>query len=217
MTEDLRGERFGRLVVLRQASPDKSGRARWECRCDCGKTTIAAAVRLKRGLSNSCGCLRLDKVKASSITHGITRQKDDKPRIPKIYQTWANIKTRCTNPKTPYYDRYGGRGIKVCDEWMNDFQSFYDWAIANGYQEGLQIDRIDNDGDYTLENCRWVTKEVNANNKRNNLVLEQNGKRHTAAEWSRITGISQKAIYTRIKAGKTQDEVLRAEEDKNDR
>lgn len=217
MTEDLAGKRFGRLTALRQVKSDKSGRARWECQCDCGNTTIAAASRLKNGLSNSCGCLRIDKVKTANVTHGITCQKKDKPRIPKIYQTWANIKTRCTNPKTPYFDSYGGRGIKVCEEWMNDFQAFYDWAMSNGYKEGLQIDRIDNDGDYTPENCRWVTKTINANNKRNNLLIEHNGICHTAAEWSRITGISKKAIYTRIKAGKPPEEILRREVHDSDR
>lgn len=209
MNADLTGQRFGRLTVLERAPSDKSGRIRWECRCDCGNKTIVAGTRLRKGASQSCGCYQRDAVRAHNLTHGETQQKPGEQRIPRIYRIWANMKTRCNNPNTPYYDRYGGRGIRVCPEWENSFETFRNWAIANGYADGLQIDRIDNDGDYTPENCRWVSKEENANNKRNNLIIEWNGEAHTAAEWSKLTGISLKSIYTRHADGKPPEEILR--------
>ena len=116
----------------------------------------------------------------------------------KLYYILAVMKNRCLNPKAQYYHRYGGRGIRVCDEWMKDFQSFYDWAMANGYREGLSIDRIDNDGNYCPENCRWTTTMKQANNRSTNHLISHDGKTNTIAEWSRITGIPHGVISSRI-------------------
>ena len=206
---DLTGRRFGRLTAIERVESDKSGRIRWKCLCDCGKETIVAATRLRNGKSVSCGCYQKEVVRAQNLTHGQTQQKPGERRIPKIYRTWANMKTRCNNPNTPYYSRYGGRGIKVCPEWADSFEAFYSWAMSHGYDDTKEIDRIDNDGGYTPENCRWVSRERNANNKRNNLIIEMDGVVHTAAEWAKITGISIKAIYTRHADGKPPEEILR--------
>ena len=206
---DLTGRRFGRLTAIERVESDKSGRIRWKCLCDCGKETIVAATRLRNGKSISCGCYQKEAVRAHNLTHGMTQQKTEERRIPRIYGIWANMKQRCNNPKVACYGRYGGRGIKVCPEWSKSFESFYTWAMSHGIADDLQIDRIDNDGDYTPENCRWVSREENANNKRNNLIIELDGVAHTAAEWSKITGISIKAIYTRRADGKPPEEILR--------
>ena len=116
----------------------------------------------------------------------------------------------CGNPNNTAFARYGGRGIKVCQEWASDFKNFYDWAIANGYQENLQIDRIDNDGDYTPENCRWTTAAVNLNHTSRSVEIELDGQIHTVSEWARITGIKERTIHNRMRAGKSPREILEA-------
>lgn len=198
---DLTGQRFERLVVIKEAGNTADGRIQWYCRCDCGKTTTSTTTNLRRKHTKSCGCLNTE----NRIRHG----KRTRTWSHRLYGIWDNMKSRCGNPNTKYYDRYGGRGITVCGEWVNSFQTFYDWAMVNGYQEGLQIDRIDNDGNYEPGNCRWVTKKTNLNNTRQNIYIELNGERHTVAEWSRITGISRKALDYRIKAGKSPEEILK--------
>ena len=116
----------------------------------------------------------------------------------KLYDVWCAAKARCNNPKNKNYKHYGGRGIKVCDEWENSFQAFYEWAMANGYKEGLSIDRIDNDGNYEPANCRWVTQEEQCNNRRTSHKLTYEGETHTITEWSKITGIKRKIISQRV-------------------
>lgn len=118
----------------------------WLCRCDCGKETISASSNLRRGVSASCGCVRIKH-------HG---------KNTSLYRTWGQMKSRCSNTKAPCWKRYGGRGIKVCDEWINDFAAFRTWALANGYKPGLTIDRVDNDGNYAPENCQWLTLSENS-------------------------------------------------------
>ena len=123
--------------------------------------------------------------------HGFSRTKLEK--------AYAHMMERCYNPKTASYPNYGGRGITVCDEWKKDNKAFFKWSIANGYCEGLSIDRIDPNGNYCPSNCRWVTNKVQQNNRRNNIYIEIDGVRHTVAEWADIYGISRYAVYTRIK------------------
>lgn len=120
----------------------------------------------------------------------------------RLYEIWISMKKRCHNPNTQYYDRYGGRGISVCPEWNNSFQSFYEWAISNGYSDELTIDRIDNDGNYTPENCRWTTRKIQSNNKSNNVIIVYNGEKHTASEWSKLIGVSENCIIQRMSRGK---------------
>lgn len=161
---DLTGKRYGKLVVIGRSDNDKYGRAKWTCRCDCGEVRTENSSNLVRGYVKSCGCERAKILRSVSITHG--------QRKTRLYGVWSNLKTRCYNPKTHNYHRYGGRGITVCDEWINDFQAFYDWAIANGYDENAPymkctIDRIDNDKGYSPDNCRWVDAKTQNNNKSN--------------------------------------------------
>ena len=116
----------------------------------------------------------------------------------RLYTIWSDMKARCTNPNKAKYARYGARGITVCDEWMNSVQAFYDWAMANGYRDDLTIDRIDNDGNYCPENCRWTTQITQQNNRSSNHFITYEGQTLTIAEWARMTGISGDEIRDRI-------------------
>lgn len=187
---DLTGQRFGRLTVLNRAPDFGSGRKRvtmWRCQCDCGKTIDVRAHALRNGHTRSCGCL----VPESHVrTHG-----DSSSRLHRI---WSAMKQRCKNPKSSAFDCYGGRGIRVCPEWDESYESFQVWAIANGYRDDLTIDRIDVNGNYCPENCRWVDMPTQSNNRRSSARLEYNGESHTIREWAEITGISDGTIRTRI-------------------
>lgn len=125
-----------------------------------------------------------------------------------LYRVFNSMVERCTKPTTKNYHNYGGRGIKVCDEWIGNYQAFCEWALDNGYKKGLQIDRIDNNGNYEPSNCRWVTPKQNSNNARFNRLLTCNGETHTMSEWSEITGIIQTTISSRIRRGCSDEEAL---------
>lgn len=191
---DLTGKRFGRLTVLTK-SPEKKDRSyTWVCQCDCGKITHPIITnRLLHGGTRSCGCLRNDLTRQRSVKHGMYSTR--------LYGVWSAMKRRCLNPNVDRYKSYGGRGITICDEWINDFQAFCDWAIANGYRDGLSIDRIDNDGDYCPENCRWITMAEQAGNKSSTILVEINGESKTLVEWSHITGILYGTLYRRYLRG----------------
>lgn len=145
----------------------------------------------------------------ANVTHG--------KRESRLYAVWNNMKARCRNPKDREYHRYGGRGIKICDEWLYDFQAFYDWAMKNGYDATAPrgqctIDRIDNDGDYCPDNCRWTTAREQANNTRRTRFIDFNGEIHSVSEWSRILGIKQSTLNMRInKYGWSEEKALRTE------
>jgi hypothetical protein len=194
---DLTGRRFERLTVIGEAEPDKNGHARWNCRCDCGEEKTILSTHLVRGSIRSCGCQRAKR-----------RTKHKQSRT-KLYKVWEEMKQRCNNQNNASYSNYGNRGISVCPEWQDDFQVFYDWAMENGYADGLQIDRINNDGDYEPGNCRWVTKKENLRNKRQSVFIEYHGQMHTVAEWAKITGIHRNTIANRIRAGKTPEEIFK--------
>jgi hypothetical protein len=126
----------------------------------------------------------------------------------RLYSIWANMKTRCSNPKHMHFDRYGGRGITVCDEWKNDFQAFYDWAMSHGYSDDLSIDRIDNDKGYSPDNCRFIPMSIQNQNKRNVILLTYGGETLSTAQWEKRLGLGKNTISTRYHKGWSTEECL---------
>ena len=200
------GEKFGRLtIVAKQAGKSADGRTLYLCKCECGNTLLVPANRLKNGNTKSCGCLKRDKGIEANTTHGLSKTR--------LYRIWGSMIDRCERKGCERYSRYGGRGITVCKEWRNNFQAFYDWAMANGYNPNAKfgectIDRINTDGNYEPSNCKWVTNKEQANNKECTCRLEHNGECHTLKEWATITGISYNTIHKRFRRGETPSAIL---------
>lgn len=155
---DLTGQRFGRLTVLGLAVDEPYKKKKWFCKCDCGDEVVVVGGNLTSGHSTQCKQCQLVSVHKNRVTHGQSHTK--------LYHVWTGMVNRCENIDNKSYPRYGGRGIKVCEEW-HEFPAFQKWAVSHGYDDGLEIDRIDNDGNYCPENCRWVTRLENARNKSN--------------------------------------------------
>ena len=198
---DISNKKYGKLTALKinhiQILASGQKREHWLCKCECGNETIVSKVNLLNNHTKSCGCL---KHEAYNFSH--------KKKNTRIYNIWTNIKTRCYNKNRKNFYNYGGRGITVCDEWKKDFMSFYNWAMANGYNDTLTIDRIDVNGNYEPSNCRWVDIYTQANNKRTNHFLTYNGNTHTLAEWARIYNINYKLFQKKISQGKTMDYII---------
>lgn len=190
MRDEMVGKRFGRLLVVERTndyvSASGGNHKKYRCVCGCGSYAEVLKEHLMSGRTRSCGCLRKENGKP---THREIHTR--------LYTIWGNMCNRCSNPNNPAWDRYGGRGITVCDEWKN-YECFRDWAKGNGYTDELTIDRIDNSKGYNPSNCRWVDNYVQANNKRNNRLIEYNGQTKTLSEWARIIDIPYKTLHYRI-------------------
>lgn len=187
--KDLSSQTFGRLTAIKIVGQSKSGSRQWLCKCECGNDAVVDQYRLSSGRTKSCGCIN----KEMYYVHGLARSR--------IYKIFTGMKMRCYNKNEPEYDNYGGRGIKVCDEWLDKekgFANFYDWSMNNGYSDQLTIDRIDNEGNYEPSNCRWTDRKTQQNNTRWNVRIEYNGEIRTLSEWSELTGINKKTIWNRI-------------------
>lgn len=189
---DLTGQKFGRLTVIERAE-NNGNVVCWVCKCDCGNVRIVQGCSLRNGRTTSCGCFQRERVQNKTI-HGQAK-KGNKTRLYKIYH---GMKVRCTKKSGQNYKYYGLKGIAICDEWLNNFQSFYNWAMSNGYADNLTIDRIDSSKGYAPNNCRWVSyKEQNNNTSRNRLIT-YNGKTQTIAQWAEETGIKYGTLIARI-------------------
>lgn len=201
---DLTGQKFGRLLVLERAE-NKYGRTAWKCKCDCGNYKEVTSYDLKSQKIKSCNCLQkengiiIGKTKGYTSTHNLSKTR--------IYAIWLSIKQRCYYKRGISYKNYGGRGIKICNEWLNKengFINFYNWAIENGYDENKSrkeqsLDRIDVNGNYEPNNCRWVTMKIQQNNKQNNKIIIYKNKKYTISELSDKLGISSATLNWRIK------------------
>lgn len=189
---DLSGQRFGIWAVLkRDGSLNLSGAAAFLCRCGCGIEKRVSGTSLRLGLSTSCGCAKPEKLREVNTTHG----KSNHP----LYRVWANMKARCSHKRNSGFRHYGGRGIRVCERWHN-FQPFYDDNIGD-WQPGLTLDRIDNDGDYSPNNCRWATHAAQNRNKRNTVKMTLGNRTRLLIDWAKINGISVEALRRRRRRG----------------
>lgn len=189
---DETGNRYGRLLVLEYACTVRK-KAVWKCKCDCGNEVLVIGQDMRTGHTNSCGCLQKDFVVKKNRKYGI-----DYPT--RLYHSWHSMIARCENPRTNYYCNYGGRGISVCEEW-HDFETFAEWALNNGYSDNLTIDRIDNDGGYSPQNCRWATKIEQENNKRTNRKVTINGITKNLVAWCNSYGINEITVFSRLRYG----------------
>ena len=199
---DVTGKRFTRLVAMSPAGKDKHGNTTWLCKCDCGEEKIVPIGSLTSGNTKSCGCLNRENLSKNPnrTIHGMSKTR--------LYNTWNKMKNRCNSPNSNEYKYYGGRGIKVCDEWQK-FEPFCDWALANGYSDDLSIDRIDNDGNYEPSNCRWVDFITQVNNRSSNVRFTYNGKSMTISEIARETGVSKDLLYGRLEKGYSLEDSLK--------
>lgn len=188
------GEKYNRLTVLKldhiETRHRKNGQVShieyYRCKCDCGKEILVQKACLKNNHVQSCGCLN---------TENHTKHNGKGTRL---YRIWAGMKNRCNNPKSEVYNRYGGRGICVCDEWLKDFKNFAEWAKCNGYNDTLTIDRINVNGNYEPCNCRWISRQEQNLNRRNNHLLEYNGEKKTISEWAKIYKLKPSTLQKRI-------------------
>ena len=185
---DLTGQVFGQLTVLERYGSTPNGSALWLCQCSCGNTTIQRTAVLRNGHVVSCGCHQ----RQTRLIHG----QNNTP----LYCSWECMKARCNNPHNIGYHNYGGRGIRVCDDW-NNFVNFQEWALENGYEEGLTIEREDVNGNYEPNNCHWATKLEQANNRRTCNMITYFDETHSLKDWCRILNLPYKVIHTRIYRG----------------
>lgn len=187
---DLTGKRAGKLVGVKVVGSDAYGRAMWLFKCDCGNEVVRQSSimvqAIKKHKESHCGC------SPSLKTHGLTKQHK------KMYWVWASMIQRCTNPSSKDFADYGARGITVHPDWRINFASFCDWSLANGYQPGLSIDRIDNSKGYEPSNCRWVTTKDQLRNQRKTVMVTWRGETRPLIEWSEITKINYRTLRQRL-------------------
>lgn len=195
---DLTGNRYNRLTVMSR-TPNHKGKVTWLCQCDCGNTKEIAGASLVAGNTQSCGCLAKERSSAASKKHGGLDTR--------LYRIWRNMKSRCHCPSAAKYHNYGGKGIDVCNEWI-DFTGFRAWAMGNGYSDELTLDRIDGNGDYCPDNCRWATFKEQNNNTAQNHILHHDGFSGTIAQWAERIGLPYKVLSERIRRGWATERAL---------
>ena len=203
MTIDLTGKNFGRLTVIGKIGKNNHGDYVWKCKCLCGNETYVTTGNLNCH-TRSCGCLE----KETRAMFGTRSKKTHKETGSRLYKCWLGIKTRCFNQKDKSYEDYGKRGITMCAEWKDSYESFRDWARKNGYTNELTIERIDVNGNYEPNNCTWVTKAQQQRNKRNNKYYTFQGKTQLIPAWAKEFGVTDSMIRSRIQKGQEPEKVL---------
>uniref|UniRef100_A0A6M3IL93 Uncharacterized protein n=1 Tax=viral metagenome TaxID=1070528 RepID=A0A6M3IL93_9ZZZZ len=196
---DLTGQKFGRLTAIQIDENRHSGRIYWHCQCECGKRTIKSRQLLTTGQTTSCGCKLVDSARERFTTHGMSSSIE--------YFSWFHMKARCYKTYDKEYKNYGARGISVCARWLESFQNFFsDMGLKPSKKH--EIERIDNDGDYSPENCKWATRTEQANNTRHNHFVTIGNKTQTIAQWSRELGIKNQTVRNRLYHGWTPRDAL---------
>lgn len=193
---DLTGKKFGRLSVIKREG--NSLPVKWICKCECGKVTVVDASHLKDGHTKSCGCLMREIVSKTHSTHGMSKSPE--------YSVWNSMKDRCYNVNNIEFDSYGGRGVGVCDRWRHSFENFYN--DMGDKPKGKSLDRINSNGDYSPDNCKWSSYIEQNNNKRNNILVSNNGVTLTLGQWAREMGINYGTLKWRYYQGLRGDKLL---------
>lgn len=195
---DLIGQKFGMLTVVSRAANNKYGKAMWNCVCECGRKPKKpiSTDRLKSGNSKSCGCYRFGN--KFSVTHGEKKTR--------LWREWSGMKNRCSK-NFKFHKNYYDRGISVCEEWKS-YIAFRNWALSNGYDDGLTLDRINNDKGYSPDNCRWATMKQQSNNRRTNKYITANSETRTMKEWAEYSGIKYHTIQERIARGWKEEDAV---------
>lgn len=193
---DLTGQRFGRLTVI-GIDDRNTKKTFYYCQCDCGEIKSVRSDSLICGAIRSCGCMKKEQDRKNLAANHSHKMSKTRP-----YEIWQGMKGRCYNPHDARYDRYGGRGITVCDEWKEDFSVFYEWALQNGYSDDLTIDRIDNDKGYFPDNCRWASQQEQSRNRGSNVKITIGNAKKTLTEWCEIFELDYKTILARYHRNK---------------
>lgn len=195
---DLTGRKFNKLTVIKRA--DNDGKfVTWLCECECGNTVTVRGNNIKSGNTSSCGCN--NHTGKGKYKHGLSDSR--------LYSIWEHMKARCNNKHSKDYSNYGLRGIKVCEQWNDNFKTFKEWALSNGYNKTLTIDRINNNEGYNPSNCRWVERKTQNNNTRRNIYITYNGVTMTLSQWTEKLNLSYMKIYKRLKKGQPFEEAIR--------
>lgn len=195
---DIVGKKFGKLTVLSFSESKKKSDNRhyyhyYLCKCDCGNTKVIERGHLLSHHTLSCGCLQVETLKKAFTKHNLSNHR--------LHRIWDKMKYRCLNPKFPRYQDYGGRGITICQEWLDDFMNFYNWAINNGYADNLSIDRIDVNGNYEPKNCRWADNKTQGRNTRYNHLITFCGQTRCLSEWAEKYDILPDTLQMRLSRG----------------
>lgn len=204
---DITGQKFGRLTVIRFLEPEERvlRRKSWLCQCDCGNIVHMDGAKLRSGHTRSCGCLCVESARNINLKYKYSYKR--------LYAVYKHMIQRCKDPKEREYHNYGGRGIKVCKEWLDNYDTFAEWAFTSGYDLSAKrgectLDRINVDKDYEPNNCRWVSNQIQQNNRRDCMYAEYNGEVHTCMEWSKILGMTYQKVHYHMKLGRSIEYII---------
>lgn len=194
------GDRYGRLAIVDEIVRREKGRF-FLCQCDCGSESVVRLGHLRNGHTKSCGCLQSEAIVTTATTHGLYSHP--------LHSVWAGMKQRCNDKNDQSYERYGGRGIAVCQKWNKSFKAFHSWGIANGYQKGLTIERVDNNGSYEPSNCMWIPQSEQSKNTRRCIHIEVNGVSfQTLTDAANYFNVNINTAYARLKRNLTIEQAL---------